>query len=119
MLREFILGSNQTGLVTNSSGAIHVNGGENATLAQPVLSGQAEIFVGSGTTQSSYVFPSATIAAWNSFIGTAAPSASFAFSSTGTGAGSAGPTQTQVNGAGRLSPHWLLPFLTLLVVTIP
>ncbi|KAI0083348.1 Alpha/Beta hydrolase protein [Irpex rosettiformis] len=70
-LREFVLGSNTTGLVTNSSGTLTVTGGENATLADTVLPGQDEIYVGSGTTQSTYVYPSASIAAWNSFFATA------------------------------------------------
>lgn len=67
-LREFVLGNNQTGLVTNSSGNASVVGGENATLAGTVLPGQLGIFVGSGTTQSTYTYPSATIAAWDSFF---------------------------------------------------
>jgi hypothetical protein len=71
LLREFILGSNQTGLVTNTSGTVSVVGGESLTLAAGVLPG-GEIFYGSGTTQSSYTAPSATVAAWNSFIATAA-----------------------------------------------
>ena len=67
-LRDFVLGSNETGLVTNSSGSVSVVGGENVTLAAPVLPGQLGIYKGSGTTQSTYTFPSATIAAWNSFF---------------------------------------------------
>ena len=70
MLREFIIGHNQTGLVTNTSGIINVIGGENATLANTVLPGQLGIYVGSGTTQSTYTFPSDTIAVWNSFFAT-------------------------------------------------
>ena len=73
MLREFILGTNTTGLVTNSSGNVSVVGGENSTLAADVLPGQSDIFYGSGATQSSYAAPTATVAAWNSFIATAAP----------------------------------------------
>lgn len=70
-VREFVFGSNTTGLVTNTSGTLTVVGGENATLADTVLPGQDEIYVGSGTTQSTFVYPSATIAAWNSFFATA------------------------------------------------
>jgi hypothetical protein len=69
-LREFILGNNATGLVTNSSGNTVVVGGENSTLAGNVLPGPAEIYYGSGTTQFTYTFPSATVAAWNGFIRT-------------------------------------------------
>lgn len=73
-LREFVLGNNQTGLVTNSSGSVSVVGGESTTLfANDILPGQDGIFVGSGTTQSTYTYPSATIAAWQSFTGTAIP----------------------------------------------
>ncbi len=71
ILREFILGSNQTGLVTNSSGAVSVIGGESSSLAADVFPGQSGIYVGQGATQSTYTFPSATIAAWESFIATA------------------------------------------------
>ncbi|OBZ74243.1 Serine carboxypeptidase-like 21 [Grifola frondosa] len=69
-IREFVFGNNETGLVTNSSGTISVEGGENSTLAEDVLPGQLGIYIGSGTTQSTYTFPSATIAAWQSFIAT-------------------------------------------------
>lgn len=82
MLREFIFGSNQTGLVTNASGPTSVVGGENATLANTVMPGQLGIFVGSGTTQSTYTYPSATIAAWNSFF---ANVTSTSFTPVGTG----------------------------------
>ncbi|KAF7795039.1 hypothetical protein EIP86_006183 [Pleurotus ostreatoroseus] len=90
--REFIFGNNQTGLVTNSSGAVSVVGGENATLAAEVLPGQLEIFVGSGTTQSTYTFPSATVAAWDTFLFAETANATVTASATGTGAG--GPTQS-------------------------
>ncbi|KAH9946531.1 alpha/beta-hydrolase [Amylocystis lapponica] len=66
-LREFVFGNNQTGLVTDSG----VIGGEDPALAQDILLGQEGIYVGSGTTQSTYTYPSATIAAWESFIATA------------------------------------------------
>lgn len=77
-LREFVLGSNTTGLVTNSSGVISVIGGENSTLAEDILPGQDEIYYGSAATQSTFVYPSATIAAWKTFIrtATATPSSS-------------------------------------------
>ncbi|KAH9951151.1 alpha/beta-hydrolase [Amylocystis lapponica] len=111
LLREFILGSNQTGLVTNASGTVSVLGGENTTLAQDVLPGQDGIFVGSGTTQSTYTYPSATLAAWQDFIVTA----------TATVTGSAGvhiPT-TSDNGGNAERPGILLVmgclFLAVLV----
>jgi carboxypeptidase D len=76
--REFILGNNQTGLVTKEGGTVSVVGGESSALAVNVMSGQPEIFYGSGTTQSTYMAPTATVAAWNSFIATAAPSGDIA-----------------------------------------
>ena len=104
MLRDFVLGSNQTGLVTNTSGVVSVVGGEQSALANEVMTGQAEIFYGSGVTQSTYVYPSATVAAWNSFMATAATSY-------------ASPSATQSNGAiGDGSAQWVLPFAVLLVV---
>lgn len=119
MLREFILGHNQTGLVANSSGKISVVGGENATLAQPILSGQAGIYVGSGTTQSTYTYPSATIAAWDSFIATSAPTAPGAGSGTSNGTSSSTvANQGQHNGASYLHVHWLIPLASLLLVIL-
>ena len=66
-LREFVLGDNQTGLVTSRG----VVGGAVPSLAVGVLPGQSGIFIGSGATQSTYTFPAATIAAWESYIVTA------------------------------------------------
>lgn len=70
-LREFVLGDNQTGLVTTRDGRATVVGGAVSSLAVGVLPGQSGIFIGSGATQSTYTFPSATIAAWDSYIVTA------------------------------------------------
>ncbi|KAI0831822.1 Alpha/Beta hydrolase protein [Trametes gibbosa] len=71
LLREFILGNNRTGLVTSIGGATQVDGGEEAALAVDALRATAAVFVGSLTTQSTFVFPSATVAAWNSYVATA------------------------------------------------
>ncbi|KAG6379586.1 hypothetical protein JVT61DRAFT_10091 [Boletus reticuloceps] len=70
LVREFIFGNNQTGLVTNTSsgGVSVVVGGEMTSLGNEILTGAA-------TTASSYFFPSATVEAWNAFISTATPSA--------------------------------------------
>lgn len=70
-LREFVLGTNTTGLVLSDGS---VAGGENAALAADYLpAGDRPIFYGSATTQFSTVWPKATQDAWNSFIATAAP----------------------------------------------
>ena len=71
LLREFILGSNPTGLVTTSHGHTTVIGGEDPKF-EGIISGQAGIYGGHGTTEFTYTYPSATIAAWESFIATAA-----------------------------------------------
>ncbi|KAF9028443.1 alpha/beta-hydrolase [Hymenopellis radicata] len=63
-LREFVFGSNTTGLVIGDS----VVGGENATLGADVMPGQDEIYFGSVSIEGTYVFPKATRAAWASFI---------------------------------------------------
>ncbi|KAJ7186601.1 alpha/beta-hydrolase [Mycena filopes] len=71
-VREFVLGSNQTGLVNSTTGS--VVGGEDPTLAADVMPGGLAIFYGDGdsaTTSLSTIAPSATIAAWNKFIATA------------------------------------------------
>ncbi|OCH94794.1 alpha/beta-hydrolase [Obba rivulosa] len=66
-LRDFVLGSNETGLV---SGTVVV-GGENATLANDYLPGGDKFFFGSGSTAGTSTVPLATQEAWSSFIATA------------------------------------------------
>ncbi|KAE9404117.1 alpha/beta-hydrolase [Gymnopus androsaceus JB14] len=68
-LREFILGSNQTGFIDGT----HVVpvGGEDPVLAEDVMPGTTVIFYGHGTTASSLVVPSETLASWSSFLATA------------------------------------------------
>ncbi|EIW79100.1 alpha beta-hydrolase [Coniophora puteana RWD-64-598 SS2] len=68
--REFVFGNNQTGLVTNSSGTVSVVGGQDTTLGE-IMTGQADIYYGSATTESSYAYGSATVAAWNAYVATA------------------------------------------------
>ncbi|KAE9402737.1 alpha/beta-hydrolase [Gymnopus androsaceus JB14] len=68
-LREFILGSNKTGFIDGTH-AVPV-GGEDPVLAEDVMSGTTVIFYGQGTTASSLVVPSETLASWSSFLATA------------------------------------------------
>lgn len=71
-LSEFVLGDNPLGTVIGTHGQVSVIGGENSSLSSDFLPGEHNpIFYGSGTTQSSTLWPSATIAAWDSFIATA------------------------------------------------
>jgi hypothetical protein len=66
-VREFVLGSNRNGSVV-SNGTIGVT----HSLVDDILPGETNaIFTGSGTTLGSTIWPSATIAAWDSFISTA------------------------------------------------
>jgi carboxypeptidase D len=77
LAREFIFGFNQTGLVTNTSTS--ALGGEtvNYTVSShDVIAAAPDIFVGSGSTTSTVIAPSATIAAWDSFLATRVPSGS-------------------------------------------
>lgn len=67
------MGDNATGLVSSGGKVV---GGENATLAAGVLPGQDVVFFGAGTTASSIIAPSATIASWNQFIATATATSS-------------------------------------------
>jgi hypothetical protein len=71
LAREFVFGTNQTGLVTDArTPAI---GGETANLtgtAHDVLIAAPGIYVGSGTTTSTVVAPSSTVAAWVDFLAT-------------------------------------------------
>ncbi|KAI9065612.1 alpha/beta-hydrolase [Trametes sanguinea] len=71
LLREFILGNNQTGLVTSTSGTVFVVGGESSSLAVDAIPGQLGIYEGSFSTTSTFTYPSATIAAWSRYIATA------------------------------------------------
>ena len=69
LIREFVLGNNETGLVTTEGGQVTVIGGEDKSYAG-VLTGQSGIYSGSGKTEGTYTYPSSTIAAWESFIAT-------------------------------------------------
>ncbi len=94
-LREFVLGENKNGTVEGSA----VVGGEDPTLAGDYLPGGAEIFYGSGTTAGTSVVPSATIAAWNSFLttATATTDASVSASATASSAGNTTPSASGVS----------------------
>jgi len=82
LVREFIFGNNQTGLLTNtSSGGVSVIGGEVSTLGNEIMTGEAAIYYGQATTESSYFFPSATVEAWNAYVATATPVATSGASS--------------------------------------
>ncbi|KAK7685690.1 hypothetical protein QCA50_011034 [Cerrena zonata] len=73
-LREFVLGNNQTGFFDGSNSVV---GGENTSIfANNLMPGQSGIALGSGTTQSTFFYPSATLAAWESFTQTAIPTQS-------------------------------------------
>jgi carboxypeptidase D len=73
MARDFIFGSATTGLLT----ADGVAGGENATLQGAVLPAGPEIYYGNGSTMGTYVAPSATIAAWQSFLASVTATVSY------------------------------------------
>ncbi|KAG7439777.1 alpha/beta-hydrolase [Guyanagaster necrorhizus] len=83
LARDFIFGSNETGLVDGD----RVVGGENSTLAIDVLPGGDEIYYGVGATQSTYIYPSATRSAWEAFIQTATAAASAISQSQNNGCG--------------------------------
>jgi hypothetical protein len=65
-LREFILGDNETGLVTDSDTL--ALGGEDPEYAGNTLAEGPEVYQGSYTTTSTYYFPSQTVASWDQFI---------------------------------------------------
>ena len=64
-IREFLFGSNQTGLVL-SDGTV-VGGEDPRFLESDILPGGPEAYTGPGVTQGTYVFPTATRAAWDAF----------------------------------------------------
>ncbi|KAJ6607825.1 alpha beta-hydrolase [Mycena sp. CBHHK59/15] len=83
-VREFVLGSNTTGLVDSNAGT--VVGGEDSALAGDVMPGGTVIYYGDGdsaTTSLSTVVPSATLASWEQFIATATATAPSGASGTG------------------------------------
>ncbi|KAH9913998.1 alpha/beta-hydrolase [Epithele typhae] len=87
-LREFVLGANTTGLVASADGA--ALGGGDAALSAYAIRGADGIEVGSVTPTGTVTFASATVAAWDAFIGTVTGPAG-----AGTGAGTAtGPATT-------------------------
>ncbi|KAF7334471.1 Alpha/beta-hydrolase [Mycena venus] len=102
-IREFVLGSNQTGLVDNNSSS--VVGGEDSALAGDYMPGGLAIFYGDGdsaTTSLSTIAPSATIASWSQFIATAT-----ALNGTsGTGTTGNGTTGKKNGGATLTSSLW-------------
>ncbi|KAL0572767.1 hypothetical protein V5O48_009200 [Marasmius crinis-equi] len=84
--REFLFGSNQTGLVLPDGTVV---GGEDPNLlASDILPGGPEAFTGPGVTQGTVVFPTATRDAWNSFVTSEAKLAA------ATNGGGGGRTQT-------------------------
>ncbi|EIW53480.1 alpha/beta-hydrolase [Trametes versicolor FP-101664 SS1] len=100
-LREFVLGTNKNGTVEGSA----VVGGEDATLAGEYLPGGAEIFYGSGTTAGTSAVPSATIAAWESFLATATATtvASVGASATSSSVGSTTPSVSGASSSSALT----------------
>jgi len=65
-LREFILGNNPTGLVTDAN--TPAVGGEDPQYAVNTLAEGPEIYQGSYTTTSTYLFPTETVARWNEYV---------------------------------------------------
>ena len=66
MLREFILGSNTTGLVQDDGTT--VGGIDSSLLPDDILQGQSSILYGSGTATSEFLAPSESIASWESYF---------------------------------------------------
>jgi carboxypeptidase D len=116
MARDFIFGSATTGLLT----ADGVAGGENATLQGAVLPAGPEIYYGNGSTMGTYVAPSATIAAWQSFLASVTATVSYSavssVSASGTGS-SAGATGTSGANATR-RVKWIGPLGSLMAVVL-
>jgi carboxypeptidase D len=99
LARDFIFGTNTTGLVMNGS-ASAAPAGATATLegmVGDVLRGAAPIYAGAGTTQTTVMPASASVAAWNSVIATRWGS------STSSGAAATGTSSTGGGGGGKTS----------------
>ena len=107
-VREFLVGSNTTGLVQNNNGAVNVVGGENPTLQQAAVPGQEGIAYGSATTQGTTAWPSATIAAFQSHVGLVSV----------TGTNAIQPTATSGAALSVVRNSLLLPVTALLLLVI-
>ena len=64
--REFVIGTNQTGFYSPSSGS--VVGGEVSSLAGDFLPGNPGIVGGSIATTTTFTYPAATVSAWNAVV---------------------------------------------------
>ena len=72
IIREFIFGNNQTGLVTDvSARTVTVVGGEVSSLGDEIMTGQVVVYYGKAMAAPGYVYPSATIEAWDAYMSTA------------------------------------------------
>ncbi len=95
----------------NAGGSASVVGGENPTLEQTAIPGQLGIAYGSMSTEGLYTFPTATVAAWQSYV-SAVPI---------TGTSAVRPSPTSKSGAvslmqwGCLESHLFLVVLLLWV----
>ena len=58
-------------MTTTDSGTVVVIGGEDPSLGNEIMRGQAGIYYGQATTASTYFFPSATVEAWDAYMATA------------------------------------------------
>ena len=67
-MREFVLGSNTTGSLEQDGNTTVVVGGENPTLQQDAIPGQLGIVYGSPENNSTFIWPSATRAAFESHV---------------------------------------------------
>ena len=73
-MREFVIGNNQTGLVTTTNGETTVVGGEDPNIyARGIFEGPVTIPFRINGTWSSYAYPTATRAAWAEYTATAIP----------------------------------------------
>ena len=55
-------------MTNSSSGTVTVVGGEVSSLGNEIMTGQAGIYYGQATTESTYFFPSATVEAWDNYM---------------------------------------------------
>jgi len=68
-VRDFVLGNNQTGLVTTSGGTTSVVGGVHTEYQNGILTA-SEVYTGALTTAGTYTWPSENWAAWESYMAT-------------------------------------------------
>jgi len=114
-VRDFILGNNQTGLVTTSNGQNSVIGGVHTEYLKGILT-VSEVYTGSYATDGTYTWPQASFEAWGSYMATRTAADVPVASASGDGVI---PTSTTSGGIGNSSSRcqWIVVAMVIFTMT--